>query len=80
VTRESSNSSYCGDKIDCPMFSAFKRGYRPKRTFRRSGPSTLGSQAFAAFVGVISGYYIFAAPLKEHFEEEQRLKREREQQ
>lgn len=52
-----------------------KRAVGFKRTFRRTGPSALGNIALGAAMGVVSGYYIFAAPLKEYWDEQERLER-----
>ncbi|KAI2513065.1 hypothetical protein MHU86_1357 [Fragilaria crotonensis] len=41
-------------------------------TFRRTGASRLSNIALGAAVGVVSGYYIFAAPLKQYWEEKER--------
>ena len=40
--------------------------------FRRTGASRLSNIALGAAVGVVSGYYIFAAPLKQYWEEKER--------
>mmetsp|Transcript_69 Transcript_69/g.119 ORF Transcript_69/g.119 Transcript_69/m.119 type:complete len:81 (+) Transcript_69:148-390(+) len=50
-----------------------KRAVGLKRTFRRTGASALSNIALGAAVGVVSGYYIFATPLKEYWQEQERL-------
>lgn len=52
-----------------PRFSLFLRALGFKRGFRRTGVSTLPNVAVAAFVGVVSGHYIFNEPLREYFAE-----------
>ena len=48
-----------------------------RASFRRTGPSTWGNLVFSAFVGAVSGHYIFAEPLKQYWAEEAlRLKQE----
>ena len=43
--------------------------YIERPTFRRSGGSSFHVIGVSAIVGVVSGYYIFGIPLRDHFEE-----------
>lgn len=54
----------------------FKRRIGLKPTFRRTGFSFLPNMMFGAFVGIISGKYIFEEPLKEYFEQQRELQSE----
>ena len=49
-------------------------GFRPG--FRRASGNGLLNLAVAAGIGVVSGHYIFKAPLEEYWSEENREQRE----
>ena len=48
--------------------------------FRPSSEGAFTNIIFGTIVGVISGNYIFAEPLKEYFEHQQRLQQSQQQQ
>mmetsp|Transcript_2178 Transcript_2178/g.5788 ORF Transcript_2178/g.5788 Transcript_2178/m.5788 type:complete len:81 (+) Transcript_2178:50-292(+) len=55
----------------------FKRAVGLKASFRRTGASTWPNIALGAFVGVVSGRYIFKQPLEEYWAEQRDLEAER---
>jgi hypothetical protein len=56
-----------------PYWQGFMRAIGLRPGFRRTGASSLTSIAFAAFVGTVSGHYIFKQPLEEYWAHEHQV-------
>mmetsp|Transcript_13136 Transcript_13136/g.30610 ORF Transcript_13136/g.30610 Transcript_13136/m.30610 type:complete len:83 (-) Transcript_13136:898-1146(-) len=55
------------------QWKGFLRAIGLRASFRRTGASSLGNIAVAAFVGAVSGHYIFAEPLRQYWAEQAAL-------